>query len=100
MNTEMNSAHTNAITTAPVVVRIVLQISGQAWNRHCGVVRRSPEVKIDWIWLSTFPPGPNQPRPLCENDGHASWKTNTSIASSSPTSMQTSAPSRSSARWS
>ena len=49
MNTEMNSAHTNAISTAPKVVRIVLQISGHAWNRYCGAVCRSPEVKIDWI---------------------------------------------------
>jgi hypothetical protein len=30
MNTAMNSEETNAIATAPTVVRIVLQISGQA----------------------------------------------------------------------
>ena len=32
MNTATNSEQTNAIATAPTVVRIVLQISGQAWN--------------------------------------------------------------------
>ena len=32
MNTAMNSEQTNAIATAPTVIRIVLQISGQAWN--------------------------------------------------------------------
>jgi hypothetical protein len=32
----------------------------------------------------TSPPGPNQLRPLCENDGHASTNTVTSIARSAP----------------
>ena len=32
MNTAMNSEQTNAIATAPTVIRIVLQISGQAWK--------------------------------------------------------------------
>ena len=32
MNTAMNSEPTNAIATAPIVITIVLQISGQAWN--------------------------------------------------------------------
>ena len=36
MNTATNSEQTNEITTAPPVVRIVLQISGQAWIRNCG----------------------------------------------------------------
>ncbi len=32
MKIAMNSEQMNASTTAPAVVRIVLQISGQAWN--------------------------------------------------------------------
>ena len=49
MNTATNSEHTNEITTAPTVVRIVLQISGQARISSCGVWSKSPEVKIAWI---------------------------------------------------
>ena len=41
MNTAMNSEQTNEITTAPTVVRIVLQISGQAWNVNCDALSRS-----------------------------------------------------------
>ena len=82
MNTATNSEQTNEITTAPTVVRIVLQISGQAWIRNCGACSRSPEVKIAWICVSTLPPGPNQCSPLWANDGHASLRTKASIASS------------------
>ncbi len=58
---------------------------GHAWNTYCGTPQTSPEVKIDWICVSMFPPGPNHPSPLCEKDGHASCRTNTSIASSNTT---------------
>src|SRR3954453_8741365 len=51
-------------------------------------------------WSSALPPAPNQARPLCENDGHPRTKTVTIIASSSPTTAQTSAPSIRSTRWS
>src|ERR1700685_670504 len=103
MNTAMNSEQTNAITSAPPVIRIVDQISGQAWNVYtnveCGPA--SLDWKIRWIWLSTSPPPePNHDRPLCENEGHASRNTNTSIASSRPTTTQTSVPRENSARWS
>ena len=57
MNTATNSEQTNEITTAPAVVRIVLQISGQARIMNCGAWSRSPDVKIDWICVSTLPPG-------------------------------------------
>ncbi len=49
MKTEMNSEQTNDTITAPAVVRIVLQISGQAWNRYCGALSLLPELKIAWI---------------------------------------------------
>ncbi len=51
-------------------------------------------------WSSTLPPGPNQARPLCANDGQPRTKTVTIIASSRPTTAQTSAPSIRSTRWS
>src|ERR1700735_3330163 len=98
MNTATNSEQTNEITTAPAVVRIVLQISGQARIRYCGAWLRSPDVKIDWIWVSTLPPGPNQFSPLWTNDGSPSLRMNASIPTSTPTTAQTSAPSPSSAR--
>ena len=49
MNTATNSEHTNEITTAPAVVRTVLQISGQAWIKKRGVWSRLPDVKMPWI---------------------------------------------------
>src|ERR1700733_15708425 len=102
MNTATNSEQTNETTTAPAVVTIVLQISGQARSMNCGAFSRSPDVKIDWICVSTLPPGKNQLNPLWANDGHASLRTNRSIATRTPTTTQTSAPSPSSARrsWS
>src|SRR3954452_6219860 len=69
------------IATAAPVVRIVLQSSGQAWNCQWNGPPWSPERKIVRIWLSTFPPGPNQCSPLWANDGHAAVTTQTSIAS-------------------
>src|ERR1700744_1274456 len=80
MNTATNSEQTNEITTAPAVVRIVLQISGQARSMNCGPFSRSPDVKIAWICASTLPPGRNQLKPLWANDGHASLRMNSSIA--------------------
>src|SRR3954447_7125778 len=59
-----------------------------------------PERKIALSWSSTLPPAPNQARPLCENDGQPRTSTVTIIASSSPTTAQTSAPSIRSTRWS
>src|SRR4051812_23220289 len=50
------------------------------------------------IWSSTLPPGPSQLRPLWANDGHASRRTNTSIAATTARTAQTSARSASSAR--
>src|ERR1700733_2475987 len=82
MNTATNKEHTNETTTAPAVVRIVLQISGQARIVNCDAWSRSPEVKIAWICVSTLPPGSNQLKPLWANDGHASLRTNRSIATS------------------
>ena len=64
MNTEMNSEHTNAIETAPIVVSIVLQINGHAWMKYWGTPLTSPDVKIACIWWSTGPPALNQPKPL------------------------------------
>ena len=58
------------------MVRIVLQISGQARIVSCDAFSRSPDVKIAWICVSTLPPGKNQPNPLWANDGHASLRTN------------------------
>src|ERR1700761_5638718 len=55
------------------------------------------------IWASsssTLPPGPNQARPLWENDGQPWTKTTTISASSSATTPSTSAPSNRSTRWS
>src|ERR1700761_3809403 len=55
------------------------------------------------IWASsssTLPPGPNQARPLWENDGQPWTKTTTISASSSATTPSTSAPSIRSTRWS
>src|ERR1700759_4636270 len=55
------------------------------------------------IWASsssTLPPGPNQARPLCANDGQPSTKTTTISASSSATTAMTSGPSIRSTRWS
>src|SRR5215218_166704 len=59
-----------------------------------------PEREIALSWSSTSPPAPNQERPLCENDGQPWTKTVTIIASSSPTTAQTSTPSIRSTRWS
>ena len=59
-----------------------------------------PERKIALSWSSTLPPAPNQARPLCENDGQPRTRTVTIIASSSPTTAQTSTPSIRSTRWS
>src|SRR6202789_4382077 len=97
MNTATNNEHTNEITTAPAVVRIVLQISGQARIRYCGAWFRSLDVKIAWICVSALPPGRNQLHPLWANDGHASLRMNSSIANRTATTRQTSAPSPSSA---
>jgi hypothetical protein len=85
MNTATNSELTNEIRTAATVVRIVLQISGQARMRNWGACLKSPEVKIAWIWVSTLPPGPNQCRPLWANDVHASLKMKAKIASRTST---------------
>src|SRR5690349_13057063 len=51
-------------------------------------------------WSSTFPPGPNQARPLWANEGHAFWKTKMIIPAISANTRQANAPSASSARWS
>src|SRR5215218_7792121 len=59
-----------------------------------------PERKIALSWSSTLPPAPNQARPLCENEGQPRTSTVTIIASSSPTTAQTNAPSIRSTRWS
>src|SRR6478609_8667663 len=80
MNTATKSETTNPITTAPTVIRNVDHSSGHAWNVYTWCWRRSPEVKIAWIWWSTLPPPPNQCRPLCANDGNASRKTKMTIA--------------------
>src|ERR1700744_585782 len=89
INTATNSEQTNEITTAPAVVRIVLQISGQARIMNCGAWSRSPDVKIVWICVSTLPPGRNQLHPLWANDGHASLRMKASIATSTATTRQT-----------
>src|ERR1700733_7916801 len=59
-----------------------------------------PEREIALSWSSTSPPAPNQARPLWENEGQPWTSTVTIIASSSPTTAQTSAPSIRSTRWS
>src|ERR1044072_8745459 len=59
-----------------------------------------PERKIALSCSSTLPPGPNQASPLWEKDGQARTKTVTISASSSPTRVQTRAPSIRWPRWS
>ena len=60
MNTATYSEQTNEMTTAPTVVRIVLQIIGHARRCSTGACLKSPEVKIFWICWSALPPGRNQ----------------------------------------
>ena len=43
MNTATNNEQTKAIITAPPTIRIVLQISGQAWNVYTARAALSPE---------------------------------------------------------
>src|ERR1700709_1957780 len=59
-----------------------------------------PEREIALSWSSTSPPAPNQERPVWEKEGQPWTSTVTIIASSSPTTAQTSAPSIRSTRWS
>src|SRR4029077_12060360 len=59
-----------------------------------------PEREIALSWSSTSPPAPNQERPLWAKEGQPWTSTVTIIASSSPTTAPTSAPSIPSTRWS
>src|SRR5918999_6507800 len=50
--------------------------------------------------VSTFVPEPNQARPLFANEGHALANTNTTMPAMSTSTVQATAPSRRSVRWS
>ena len=91
---------TRAIATAATVVISVPQISGQPVKYQIEWPGRAVFSCIARSCRSTSPPGPNQPSPLCANDGQAFMKTVTIIAAMNANTPTASAPSRSSARLS